>query len=138
MYLLDTNVVSEFRKVQNNKAHPNFMLWQQGITAQQCFISSVTILEIEQGILKLARKDAIQAQMLRDWFEIKVLTAFEQRVLAFDITIARLCAKLHVPDPRSERDAMIAATAIAHGLTLVSRNVIDFQHMDVNLINPFT
>jgi len=101
------------------------------------FLSAITILEIEVGVLMLARRDAAAGAVLRTWIDDKVMPAFEGRILGVDTAIAQRCARLHVPDRRSERDALIAATALVHRLTVVTRNTADFQLMGVDLLNPW-
>jgi len=135
MYLLDTNVVSEIRKTA--KCHPCVRDWADGVPAASLFISVATLLELQKGVLLVERRDARQGAMLRIWLHDHVVPAFGNRVLPFDASIAMRCAELHVPDPRPERDAMIAATALEHGLTVVTRNVRDFQGTGVRLINPW-
>ena len=135
MYLLDTNVVSELRR--DRRANAGVSTWSKDVSANELFISAITILEIERGILLVERRDSRQAEMLRGWLESKVLPAFADRVLPVDTAVARRCAQLHVPDPRSECDALIAATALVHGLTLVTRNTADFRAMGVALLNPW-
>jgi len=137
MFLLDTNVVSELRKVSINKADKNVIAWAKKKSVGCLFISSISILEIEMGILLKERKDPQQAAILRTWLNTHVLKAFSDRVLPLDTSIAIQCAKLHVPDPKSERDAMIGATAKVHGMTLVTRNVKDFKHMKLDILNPW-
>ena len=136
MYLLDTNVVSELRK--GGKADPCVKAWAGGISSAHLFISAITVLELEQGVLLKERKDSKQGAVLRTWLTSHVLPTFSDRVLPVDIAVAQRCAKLHVPDPRSERDALIGATAIVHGMTLVTRNLQDFEHMEgIDLLNPW-
>jgi predicted nucleic acid-binding protein len=135
MYLLDTNVVSELRV--RARTHPRVALWADGRSADEMYLSAVTILEIEIGALRLARRDPAAGKVFQSWIDAGVLPAFEGRILAFDIAIARRCAALHVPDPRSERDAMIAATALVHGLTVVTRNLADFEPTGVTCLNPW-
>jgi predicted nucleic acid-binding protein len=101
------------------------------------YLSVVTILEIEAGALVMSRRDSAQGAVLRHWIDDQVLPAFEGRVLPIDTAVARRCARLHVPDPRPERDALIAATALVHGLRVVTRNVQDFEPMGVELLNPW-
>ena len=137
MYLLDTNVLSELRKAGSNRADTNVIQWAKSKPTSSLFISSISILEIEMGILRLDRKDPKQAAVYRAWLNDHVLKAFSDRVLPFNTSIALKCAQLHVPDPKSERDAMIAATSMVHGFTLVSRNEKDFQHINVEIINPW-
>lgn len=137
MYLLDTNVISELRKAKN--ADANVLAWAQQADASQLYISVITILELEQGILLKERKDRRQGAQLRAWFTDHVMPAFSNNVLPVDTAVALRCAKLHVPDPRSERDALIGATAIAHQMPLITRNTQDFQHMpDIILVNPWS
>lgn len=137
MYLLDTNVISELRKASSNKADKNVIAWAAAQSSSHLFISAISVLEIEMGILQLARKDAKQAGIYRIWLNDHVLTAFANRILAFDTNAALKCAQLHIPNPKSERDAMIAAISMVHGFTLVTRNEKDFKHIDVPLINPW-
>lgn len=135
MYVLDTNVVSELRRA--TRAAPAVLAWAQGTAAATLFISAVTVLELERGVLLLERRDALQGAVLRAWLDDQVLPTFEGRVLAVDTAVARRCAALHVPNPRPERDGMIGATAMEHRFTLVTRNVGDFQFPGLKLINPW-
>lgn len=135
MYLLDTNVVSELRRP--DKANAAVRDWAAGVPATHFHLSAITILEIEQGVLLMERRDAAQGAQLRAWLDGQVLPRFEDRILAVDTAVARACAPLHVPDPRSERDALIAATALVHGLTVVTRNVADFRGSVERIIDPW-
>lgn len=137
MYLLDTNVVSELRKASNGKANPNVVAWAKGVNASHLFVSVITIMELELGILAIERKDDFQGGMLRAWFEQQVLPEFVERTLPVDTPIALRCAKLQIPDKRGERDAMIAATALVHGMIVVTRNVADFSGTGVSIVNPW-
>jgi predicted nucleic acid-binding protein len=137
MYLLDTNVVSELRKVRAGKADPNVAAWAERVDAADLFVSAVTILELELGVLSIERKDAAQGALLRAWLEQHVLPEFSGRTLPVDTAVAQCCARLHVPDRRDERDALIAATALVHGMTVVTRNVADFQSTGATLLNPW-
>lgn len=137
MFLLDPNIVSELRKAGSGKADKNVEAWANGVPAMSLFLSSITILELETGILLVERRDARQGAILRTWFDNHVLPAFSGRILAFDTAVAQCCAQLHVPDRRSERDAIIAATALVHGMSVVTRNVADFEATGVNLLNPW-
>ncbi|NMG67768.1 PIN domain-containing protein [Azoarcus indigens] len=138
MYLLDTNVVSELRKVRAGKADANVSAWSQGVEAGELFISAITVMELEMGVLQIERRDAGQGALLRTWLELHVLPAFSGRILPIDAAVAQRCARLHVPDRRSERDALIAATALVHGMTVATRNVGDFEPTGVSLLNPWS
>ncbi|PTQ91312.1 type II toxin-antitoxin system VapC family toxin [Agitococcus lubricus] len=133
MLLLDIHVISELRKVNTGKADIHFAHWSKQLIISQLYISSITIMELEIGILQKSRHDIQQGKMLRHWFEQQVLPSFNGRIIAIDTSIALACARLHIPDQRAERDALIAATA----LTLVTRNVKDFVATGVVMINPW-
>ena len=135
MFLLDTNVVSELRRPAQADAHVRS--WAAKTPAELYALSVVTVQELERGTLLMERRDAKQGAILRRWLEEEVLTRLAARILAIDIAIARRCATLHVPDPRPERDALIAATALTHGLTVVTRNTVDFEPMGVPILNPW-
>jgi len=135
MFLLDTNVISELRRP--DKADRNVVVWANVQPLSGFFMSAISILEIELGALRVARKDAAQGAILRSWIDDQILARFEERILPIDTVVAQRCARLHVPDPRAERDALIAATALVHGLTVVTRDVADFSPMGVALINPW-
>lgn len=138
MYLLDTNVISELRKARTGKADTNVVQWASTKPATSLFISAITVLELELGILQIERRDIAQAKILREWLNHQVLKSFEQRILAIDVAVAQQCAALHVPDPRAERDALIAATALMHGMVVVTRNTQDFEGSGVRLLNPWS
>src|ERR1044072_4696529 len=135
MFLLDTNVISELRRPE--RTNRNLLAWAGSIPFASFFLSTISILEIEIGALRLARKDPAQGAVLRAWIDGQVLTRFEGRILSVDTGVAQRCARLHVPDPRSERDALIAATALVHGLTMVTRNTAHFESAGVMLLNPW-
>lgn len=134
MYLVDTNVVSELRKP---KADRNVKAWAASVPAASLFVSAITILELETGVLQAEQRDARQGAILRRWLDGHVLPAFANRVLAIDTAVALQCARLHVPDRMADGDALIAATALVHGLTVVTRNVADFKAAKVGLIDPW-
>jgi len=138
MFLLDTNVVSELRKVGDGRADANVVAWFGGKHAASFYLSAITLMELELGILRVERRDAPQGAKLRHWMENHVLPEFLERTLPIDAAVAQHCARLHVPDPRSDRDAYIAATALTHGLSVVTRNIEDFTATGVSLINPWT
>ena len=137
MFVLDTDVVSELRKVEAGKGHRQVAAWSAQVTPGETFLASITIHELELGILLLERKDKRQGAILRAWIDTRVLPEFDGRILPIDAVVARRCAKLHVPDPRPMRDALIAATALVHGMTVVTRNVRDFEPMGVEILNPW-
>jgi predicted nucleic acid-binding protein len=137
MFLLDTNVVSELRKAAAGKADPKVVARLSSEDAASFYISAVTLMELELGILLKERRDPGQGSRLRDWMKSYVLPEFAERILPVDGTVAVRCAQLHVPDPRPERDAFIAATALVHGMTIVTRNVTDFSPMGVPVMNPW-
>ena len=137
MFLLDTNVVSELRKEPRGRADPGVIAWARSVSSTSLYLSVISVLELEQGILQLQRRDAAQGSLLRTWMTEQVLPAFEGRVLPVDVRVALRCASLHVPDRRGERDSLIAATALVHGLTVVTRNVVDFERAGVVLLNPW-
>lgn len=137
MLLLDTNVVSELRKVRLGKADARVARWSDTVEAATLFISAVTVLELEVGVLLMERRDTQQGRPMRAWLDDHVLPTFRERLLPVDEAVALQCARLHVPDPRPERDALIAATALVHGMTIVTRNVEDFAGTGVALLNPW-
>ena len=137
MYLLDTNVVSELRKVRSAKADPNVAAWSDQVDAAELHISVVTLHELEVGLLLVQRRDAAQGRVLRAWFDEHVLPAFAGRILPVSEPVVRRSAPLHVPDPRPLADAMIAATGLVHRLTVVTRNVSDFTTTGVQVHNPW-
>ena len=137
MYILDTNVVSELRKAKSGKADKNVIAWAKAVSPATLHISVITILELEAGILRVERKDSSQGAILRSWLTSHVMPAFSDRILNIDTAVAIKCAKLHVPDPQSDRDTLIAATGLVHGMPIVTRNVKDFEGTGVQLINPW-
>ena len=137
MYLLDTNVVSELRKAKSGKADRNVVFWAKGVSPGDLFISAITVLELETGVLAVERRDPAQGGLLRIWLESHVLPAFAGRVLPVDEAVARRCAPLHVPNRCAERDALIAATALVHGMTVITRNVADFESTGAPVFNPW-
>jgi predicted nucleic acid-binding protein len=137
MYLLDTNLVSELRKVRSGKADPGVAAWADGVDASSLFLSSITLHELELGVLLAERRDPTQGALLRHWLQQAVVPAFAGRILAVDAAVARRSAALHVPDPKPFRDGLIAATALVHSLVVVTRNLADFEATGVPLLNPW-
>ena len=138
MYLLDTNVVSELRRVRAGKADPSVAAWADAVDAGLLYLSVVSVEELELGVLLAERRDPAKGKVLRDWLNGQVLPTFEGRVLSVDPDVALHSARLHCPDPRPIRDALIAATALVHRLTVVTRNTVDFAPLGVPLLNPWT
>lgn len=134
MYLLDTNVISELRKP---RADERVRAWAAGVPSANLFVSAITVLELETGVLQMERRDKRQGAALRRWLDGQVLPAFVGRVLAVDTAVALQCARLHVPDRMADGDALIAATALVHGLIVVTRNTSDFEPAGVGLLNPW-
>ena len=137
MYILDTNVVSELRKIRLGKADRHVADWADSIDASDLYLSAITVQELEIGILLAERRDPSQGALLRAWMNSHVLPAFSDRILVVDIAVAQRSARLHVPNPRPVRDGLIAATALVHGMTVVTRNVADFEPTGVPTLNPW-
>lgn len=137
MYLVDTNVVSELRKVRQGRADPGVAQWADSVDAVGLYLSVITLQELEIGVLLAQRRDRLAGAALRAWLDGQVLPAFAARVLPVDSAVAQRSAQLHVPDPRPVRDCLIAATALVHGMTVVTRNVADFEPTGVALLNPW-
>lgn len=137
MYLLDTNVVSELRKVRLGKADQHVAAWADSVEASDLYLSVITVQELEIGVLLAEHRDLSQGTVLRAWLNTQVLPAFKGRILAFDTAVAQRSARLHVPNPRPVRDGLIAATALVHGMTVVTRNLADFEPSGVALLNPW-
>ncbi|ABW32856.1 type II toxin-antitoxin system VapC family toxin [Acaryochloris marina] len=137
MFLLDTNVISELRKVASRKANKQVEIWATSTPGEQTYISAISVFEIERGVLLTERRDKKQGQVLRLWLTDHVLNNYAERIIPISTSIAIRTAQLHVPDPMPAYDALIAATALEHGLTLVTRNTNDFQGTGVKLLNPW-
>ena len=137
MYLLDTNVIAELRKAKSPKVDQNVLAWANRVSAASLFLSVITVLELEKGVLLIERRDPTQGALLRSWLDTHVLPTFRDRIFPVDTAVAQCCARLHVPTPRPDRAALIAATALVHGLTIVTRNVNDFAPTGVEIVNPW-
>jgi toxin FitB len=135
VYLLDTHVVSELRR--STRCDKSVAAWAASADPQMQFLSVISVLELQIGVMRVERRDAASGVLLRQWLDERVLVVFADRILNIDTAVARTCAALHVPDPRPERDALIAATAQLHRLTLVTRNVKDFVGLDLVVLNPW-
>ncbi len=136
-FVLDTNVISEFRKVQAGKGSARVAEWAVSVDRSDLYLSAITVMELEMGVKLMEHRDAAQGAVLRRWISRVVLPEFNARVLAFDTHVAVRAAALHVPDPQPWRDAAIAATAMTHGMTLVTRNTSDFGPAGVAVFNPW-
>ena len=136
-FLLDTNVISELRKAGDGRADTNVTAWVAAQDATTFLISAITILELERGVLSVQRRDPKQGGRLRKWLDDHVRPQFAGRILPIDDAIATRCAQLHIPDRRNEADALIAATALVHNLSVVTRNVKDFHETGVVVIDPW-
>ena len=137
MYLFDTNILAELYKLGNNKIDPNVRAWLATINPSDSMISCISLAEIQTEILLKARKDKIQANVLKQWFEQKIIPIYKMRTLPVTAEIALLAAEFHIPNKMDINDAYIAATAKIHGLKLVTRNTKDFKKLRLELINPF-
>jgi toxin FitB len=137
MFVLDTNVISELRKAPSGKANRHVAAWAAQVPAASLYLSAITVLELETGVLLIERRDKTQGALMRRWMDERVLPAFAGHILAVDTAVALRCAQLHVPDRLSERDALIAATALVHGMTVATRNVADFAASKVPLLDPW-
>ena len=135
MYLLDTNIISEIR--QPKRANPSVLSWTRTVDQNLFFLSVATVMEVQYGALLLSRRDKIAGGVFRRWVDDHVLPDFVDRILPITTDIALVCAALHVPNRRGERDAWIAATALVHDLTIVTRNVRDFEGTGAKLFNPW-
>lgn len=135
MYLLDSNVISELRDGKPRQSQ-TVRAWAAEQLPSQLFLSSTVILELERGIQLLERRTPTQGQGLRRWLS-GVMQQFDGRILPFTFKTAPICASLHIPNPRSERDAMIAAVALEHRFAVVTRNTQDFEGAGLALINPW-
>lgn len=137
MFLLDTNVVSEFRKSGAGKADANVLQWANARSQPEFYLSTITLFELERGVLSIERRDPTQGAVFRSWLNGSVLPSFASRMLPVDVEVALQAAALHVPNPRPDRDALIAATALVHGMTVVTRNVADFEPTGAKVLNPW-
>jgi hypothetical protein len=139
MFVLDTNVVSEMRKAGAGKANPGVAAWARSVPAALMFLSAISLHELEHGVLLAERRDPAQGALLRRWLDSSVAASFADRILPVDERVARKAAALHVPDPAPFRDALIAATAQIHGMTVVTRNVSAFRRFaGLEVTNPWT
>jgi predicted nucleic acid-binding protein len=137
MFILDTNVVSEFYRIADGKADANVVAWVSANSTLQFYMSAITLFEIEVGILRSERRDPVKGARLRQWMNNRIIPEFNQRILPIDVTIAVRAAALHVPETRPDNDAWIAATALVHDMIVVTHNTADFATTGVRLLNPW-
>ncbi len=137
MFLLDTNVVSELRKVRAGRADARVAAWAGGVDAADLYLSVISLQELEIGVRLAERRDPAQGAVLRTWLDEHVVPAFDGRVLVVDAAVAQRSARLRVPNPRPLRDGLIAATALVHGMTVVTRNASDFTPTGVPTLDPW-
>lgn len=139
MFLLDTNVVSELRKLPAGRANPGVVTWAASVSSAAMYLSVVSAHELEIGVLLAERSDPTKGRVLRSWLNDTVLPAFEGRILPVDYAVGIQSATLHVPDPVPCRDAFIGATALVHAMTVVTRNATDFERFPgAAVLNPWT
>jgi predicted nucleic acid-binding protein len=133
MYLLDTAVVLELRKARSGEADAGLAAWAAGVSRERLFLSALSLVELGGLAAKAAQSDKSKGAALRAWIDDQVVPAFEGHILPLDAAIARRRATLAVADTR---DALLAATALEHGLTLVTRNPAAFKRARVRLFDP--
>lgn len=138
MFVLDTDVVSELRKAKSGRANPGLASWASSVSSSQMFLSSITIHELEYGVLLAERSNPEQGALLRRWIDESVSAVFAGRVLPVDAAVARSAAALHIPDPAPFRDALIGATALVNGMTMVTHNVRHFRRFEgLDVLDPW-
>ena len=133
-YLLDTNVVSEIKK---KAPDPGVSGWFASVPDDQLFLSVLVVGEIRQGIERLARRDLAQAEIFEQWLS-RLVHAYEDRIIPITGRVAEAWGRLNVPDPVPVVDGLMAATALVHDWTLVTRNVDDVASTGVRLLDPFS
>jgi predicted nucleic acid-binding protein len=134
-YLLDTNVLSELRK--GKRANAGLVAWVTDVAEEDLYLSVLVIGELRQGVERVRRRDPASAVRLERWL-VGLIEAHEERILPVDVRISELWGRLNVPDPLPAVDGLLAATAMAHDLVLVTRNIRDVARTGVRVTNPFT
>ena len=134
MYLIDTNIISEVRK--GRRCDPHVAAWYRAARDEELFLSVLVVGEIRQGIERLRPRNARQAVALEKWLE-EIVGSFGERVLPVNERIAQIWGRLNARDVLPVVDSLLAATAQAHGLTLVTRNLKDIERSGVRCLNPF-
>jgi len=137
MYVLDTNVISELRRIRLGRGNPGVTTWLEAVNPDELYLSAISIEELEIGVLLVERRDPAQGRILRKWLNFYILPEFSRRILPIDTSIVLRSAGFHVPNPHPVRDGLIAATALIHGMTVVTRNVVHFEATGAAVINPW-
>jgi hypothetical protein len=137
MLLLDTNVISELRKVRDGRTNPLFIAWAKTLDWSDLYLSVITLYELELGVGRLEEYDTVQGKILRTWLGKSVLKRFESRILPVNEAVATRSAQLQIPRTRQVEDTLIAATAYVYNLPVVTRYVSDFEGTGVRIINPW-
>lgn len=135
--LLDTNVVSEIRKIGSGRADAGVASWLERQSQLDLYLSVVSVCELERGVQRAERRDSRQGALLREWLDDKVVPAFKGRILDIDVRVALKCAQLRAHRTCEISDAFIAATALENRMTLVTRNIAHFQPLGVRVLNPW-
>jgi predicted nucleic acid-binding protein len=135
MYLLDTNIPSEIRR--GSRANAGVVRWIDSVGAEGLHLSVISVLELRYGAARLESDDPRQAHRLHEWIDQDVLPIFATRILPVNLQIVELCARLHLPHRREDGDALIAATALHHDLTIVTRNERHFEGTGTRILNPW-
>jgi predicted nucleic acid-binding protein len=134
-FLLDTNILSELRK--QSRCDAGVRHWVEGTTGEELFVSVLVLGEIRQGVERIRLRDQNQARTLEKWLQ-SILTEFADRILPVDERVADQWGRLGLRQPVPTLDALLAATALVHDLTVISRDEDGFRNTGVRIINPFS